>query len=295
MTKLLQYLFDALSVGATYSLLALGMTLLFSVMGLVNFAYGMLIVWCGYAIVILERWHTPLVVGIPAVIAFASFLSFAMGRVAFRPFRTAPPLTLLLSSFGVALVLQALVRISFGEGFENVPTPAVLGDSWDVGGVRVSLLQLIAVAIGAMVVLGLHFLLHRTTLGLQIRTTAEDSQLARSMGVRSDRVLSAAFIISGMIAGVVSMIWFARIGTVDPSGDLTPTLKAFIAIVIGGIGSVRGAVLGGLLLGAFETSVVAFLPGSFLPYGQAIAFGLVILTLLFRPSGIAGKAVEVSK
>jgi len=123
MVELAQHLLDALSVGATYALLALGLTLLFGVMGLVNFAYGMLIVSCGYAISLLDGWHVPLVASVVVVVAFSTSLSVAMGQVAFRPFRSAPPLTLLLTSFGVALILQALVRMTFGEG-------------WHVAGVR---------------------------------------------------------------------------------------------------------------------------------------------------------------
>jgi branched-chain amino acid transport system permease protein len=295
MVELAQHLLDALSVGATYALLALGLTLLFGVMGLVNFAYGMLIVSCGYAISLLDGWHVPLVASVVAVVAFSTSLSVAMGQVAFRPFRSAPPLTLLLTSFGVALILQAIVRMTFGEGFRRVPTPALLGEGWHVAGVRVSVLQAVAVGAGTVVVAALYLVLQRTNLGLQMRAYAEDAELARIMGVRTDQVLATAFVISGVIAGIVSMVWFARIGTVQPSGDLTPTLKAFIAIVIGGLGSVRGAVLGGLLLGAFESFLVAYLPPSLLPYGEAMAFGLVILVLLLRPGGIAGRTVEVSK
>lgn len=295
MTNFIQHLVDALSVGSTYSLLALGLTLVFGVMGLVNFAYGMLIVWSGYAIGLLAGWHINVVLAVVAVIGVATFLSLVMGEVAFRPFRKAPPLTLLLTSFGVSLILQASVRIIFGEGFRRVPTPSVLGNGLHAGGVRISVLQLVSVGTGTLVVLGLYLLLQRTTLGLQMRAYAEDADVAGMMGVRTERILTAAFALSGVIAGIVAMIWLAKIGTVQPSGDLNPTIKAFIAIVIGGLGSIRGAVLGGLILGVFESFLVAYLPSVLLPYGEALAFLLVIAVLVLRPQGVAGRVVELSR
>jgi branched-chain amino acid transport system permease protein len=295
MTPIVQHIVDSLSAGSTYALLALGITLLFGVMGLVNFAYGNLIVWSGYLMALLAGWHVNVVLGVVAVIGLASVLSFAMGEVAFRPFRKAPPLTLLLTSFGVSLILQSAVRMVFGEGFRAVPTPSVLGNSFVVAGVRLSVLQLASVGTGILVVLGLYVLLQRTTVGLQMRAYAEDSDVAGMMGVRTERILSAAFIVSGVIAGIVAMLWFAKIGTVQPSGDLNPTLKAFIAIVIGGLGSVRGAVVGGLALGFFESILAAYLSSSLLPYGEAFAFLLVILVIIARPQGLAGKIVELSR
>jgi branched-chain amino acid transport system permease protein len=294
-TGLVQHLLDAVSIGSTYSLLALGLTLVFGVMGLVNFAYGTLIVCCGYTISLLAGWNVNLIPSIVVVIGVATALSMLMGVVAFRPFVSAPPLTLLLTSFGVALILQALVRMIFGEGPRRVPTPSVLGDGWDVGSVRISAIQVLSVATGIVVVVLLYALLHHTTLGLQMRAYAEDREVARQMGVRTDRVLASAFAISGVIAGIVAMVWLAKIGTVQPSADLTPAIKAFIAIVIGGLGSVRGAVIGGLVLGLFESFLVAYLPSSLLPYGEALAFLLVVAILLLRPQGIAGRVVELSR
>jgi branched-chain amino acid transport system permease protein len=294
-TAFFQHLFDALSAGSTYVLLALGITLLFGVMGLVNFAYGDLIVWSGYLMALLAGWHVNVLVGVAAVIGLATVLSVAMGQTAFRPFRKAPPLTLLLTSFGVSLVLQAAVRMIFGEGFRPVPTPTFLGDAVRLGGVRTSVLGLVSLGTAAVVVVGLYVLLQRTTIGLQMRAYAEDSDVAGLMGVRRERILTAAFAVSGVIAGIVAMLWFAKIGTVQPSGDLTPTIKAFIAIVIGGLGSVRGAVIGGLLLGAFESTLDAYLSPGLLPYVEAFSFLLVILVLIARPQGVAGKTLELSR
>jgi branched-chain amino acid transport system permease protein len=295
MTNLLQHLVDALSVGSTYALLALGITLVFGVMGLVNFAYGDLIVWCGYGMALLAGWHVNLVVGIIAVIVLATAMSLAMGEVAFRPFRNAPPMTLLLTSFGVSLILQSAVRMIFGEGFRTVPTPSALGTVKEIGGVHISVLQLVSLGAGFIVCIGLYLLLQRTTIGLQMRAYAEDADVAGMMGVRTERILTTAFIVSGVIGGIVAMLWFSKIGTVQPSGDLNPTINAFIAIVIGGLGSVRGAVVGGLLLGLFQSLLAAYLPADLLPFLEAFAFLLVILVLIARPQGVVGKPVELSR
>ena len=295
MTTFAQFVLDALSFGSTYALLALGLTLLFGVMGLVNFAYGALIVWCGYVLVVLAPWDLPFALVVVLVIAAATALSLLVGQLAFRPFKSAPPLTLMLTSFGVAMALQALAILVFGQASRVVPLPAALGTVWHLGEVRVSVLQVVTIGAGACVMAGLYGLLRRTTIGLQIRAVAEDTETARQMGVRADRVLTWAFAASGAIAGIVAILWLAKIGTVSPGAFLAPTFKAFIAIVLGGLGSVRGALIGGLVLGLFEASLATYLPDAMLSYQQAIAFGLVIAVLVVRPSGIAGRVVEVSK
>lgn len=295
MTLLLQIIVDGLSIGSTYMLLALGLSLVFSVMGLINFAYGSLIVWAGYVIAVSASFGLPYPISIAVMAAFTILLSIAMGRFAFRPFMTAPPATLLLTSFGVALVLQAIAIFIFGDAPRPVPTPDFIIESFSIGDVRVSFLQILALALSAVVLIALNVLLRRTSFGIEIRATAEDSEAAELMGVSSPRVLVTVFAISGAIAAVVAFVWFARVGTVDPRADLTPTLKAFIAVVLGGLGTVRGPVIGGLMLGLLESTLATFLTSDLLAFQSALAFVLVILTLILRPQGLAGRVYEVSK
>ena len=295
MTLFLQHLIDALSVGSTYVLLGLGLSLVFSVMGLINFAYGTLIVWTGYMLSVYDGWGVPYLLVVILAVLTTTAISLLMGRVAFRPFINAPPSTLLLTSFGAALASQAIAIWAFGESPRPIPLPEFLSTVWRIGGLRVNALQLVTVAAGVVVILVLNLLLHRSELGLRIRATAENPDTARLMGVRALRVLPAVFGLSGVIAGVVAFLLIAKTGTVDPYADLTPTLKAFIVVVLGGIGTVRGAVIGGLLLGLFETMLASYLPGSFLSYQQTLAFLIVIAILLWRPQGIAGRLVELSK
>jgi branched-chain amino acid transport system permease protein len=295
MTTVAQVLVDGLSIGATYALLALGISLIFSVMGFVNFAYGALIVWSGYTLHVSTGLGVPYPLAVLIMLGAAMLISLAIAELAFLPFLSAPPATLLLTSFGVTLISQAVAIFAFGEAPRAVPTPHALGTSLDVEGVRVSVLQIVAFGLGISVLLLLNLLLHRTDLGVHMRAAAEDGDTAALMGVQARATVRNAFMLSGAIAAVVAFIWFARIGTVEPRADLTPTLKAFIAVVFGGIGTVRGAVVGGIVLGMLEAVLAATLSPSFLAFQQSFAFAILILLLIVRPSGLVGRPVEVSK
>jgi branched-chain amino acid transport system permease protein len=294
MTAFIQHVVDALSVGSTYALLALGLTLVFSVMNLINFAYGMLLVWSGYIAMGVLNAGVPFVLTVPVVIIFATLLSMAIGRIAFRPFIGAPPITLLITSFGVLLVIQYIAIVIYGEGPRILQLPALFSKDAHIGAIRVPVLELITIGTGVVVVALFYALLQRTSFGAQLRASAESPSVARLMGVKPDRVLMIAFAVSGAIAGVVGLLWFAKVGALTPRADLNPTIEAFIAVVLGGLGSIRGALLGGLALGALETLMDVALPNSALGYEQAIVFAIVIALLILRPSGLAGTTREAT-
>ncbi|MBV9336230.1 MAG: branched-chain amino acid ABC transporter permease [Solirubrobacterales bacterium] len=294
MTALIQHLVDALSVGSTYALLALGLTLVFSVMNLINFAYGMLLVWSGYIGMGVINAGVPFLLTVPIVIAFATLLSMAIGRIAFRPFIGAPPITLLITSFGVLLVIQYIAIVIYGEGPRILQLPPLFSHDAHIGAIRIPVLELITIGTGVVVVTLFYALLQRTSFGAQLRAAAESPSVARLMGVKPDRVLMLAFAISGAIAGVVGLLWFAKVGALTPRSDLNPTIEAFIAVVLGGLGSIRGALLGGLALGALETLMNISLPNSALGYEQAIVFAAVIAILILRPAGLTGTRREVA-
>jgi branched-chain amino acid transport system permease protein len=288
MTLLIQRVVDALSVGSTYALLALGLTLVYSVMNLINFAYGMLLVWTAMVAVPLINAGLPAAVVAVICLAFATGLSIAMGRVAFRPFLTAPPVTLLITSFGVELVLQYGALLFFGENPRILRVPDFLTRVLFVSGLRIPAIELTTIGTAAVVMVGLYFLLNRTFFGVQIRAAAEQPDVARLMGISPGRVLTVVFAISGLIAGVVGLLWFAKVGAITPRSDLDPTFKAFVSIVLGGLGNTRGAVVGGLVLGALEVFLSAILPLAALGYSDAIVFLTVIWILLLRPRGLIG-------
>lgn len=293
MTGLVQGALDALSVGSMYALLALGLTLVFSVMNLINFAYGFLLVWAGYGVILLTTSGLPFALAVPLVVVLVTALSVAMGFFAFKPFIGAPSTTLLITSFGVLLVVQYVAILIFGEQPRVLRAPEVLNDVLNVGALRVPVLQIVTIATGIVTLGGFYLLLSRTSFGAQLRAAAELPDVARLMGIRPNRVLLIAFAISGVLAGVVGVLWFTKIGAVTPRSDLEPTLKAFIALVLGGLGRISGAVAGGLALGAIEVVMSSVLPGPALPFTPALVFALVIGVLLFRPQGLTGgKAVE---
>jgi branched-chain amino acid transport system permease protein len=285
-TAFVQHVVDALSVGSTYALLALSLTLVFSVMRLINFAFGIMLVWAGYIALVMVDAGIPFALMVPLCILFSILLSMVVGRVAFRPFIGAPPITLLITSFGVLLVVQYVAIVIFGEGPRILQLPAFLGSVWHAGSVRLPVLELVTIGTSAVVVAIFYALLELTTFGAHIRASAELPTVARLMGVSPDRVLAIVFAISGAIAGVCGLLWFAKAGAITPRSDLGPTIKAFIALVLGGLGSTRGAVIGGLALGALEVVMSAVLPGTALGYQPAIVFALVVVVLIVRPGGL---------
>ena len=294
MTQVIRYLVDALSLGSTYALLALGLTLVFSVMNLINFAYGMFLVWSGYIAIFLINHHVPTVGVVILCILFTTALSMATGRIAFRPFLTAPPTTLLITSFGVELVLQYAVIVFFGVNPQILVVPQFFNETLHIGAVGIPSIELVTIGVTLVTLVLLYLVLNRSSFGIRVRAAAEKPQVSRLMGVKPSRVLAAVFAISGAIAGVVGLLWFARAGAIQPTSDLDPTLKAFVAIILGGLGSLRGAIVGGLALGGLETLMTAVLPSGPLVYQDAIVFGIVIAILLFRPSGIMGSRVGLS-
>ncbi len=293
MTIVLQRLLDVLSVGSTYALLALGLTLVYSVMNLINFAYGMMLVWSAFVAVVLVNAGVPTALVVLICIAFSALLSVAVGRVAFRPFLTAAPVTLLITSFGVELLLQYAALVIFGENPRILKVPAYLTQVYHVGGLRIPTSELATIVTALVVVAALYLVLNRTSFGIQIRAAAELPDVARLMGISPGLVLTAVFAISGVIAGVVGLLWFAQVGAITPRSDLDPTFKAFIAIVLGGLGNTRGAIVGGLALGAIEVFLSAVLPNSALGYSDAIVFAIVIGILLLRPSGLVGVSASL--
>jgi branched-chain amino acid transport system permease protein len=170
----------------------------------------------------------------------------------------------------------------------------LFGNDVHIGAIRVPVLELITIGTAIVVVAVFYALLQRTSYGAQLRASAESPNIARLMGVKPDRVLMIAFAISGAIAGVVGLLWFAKVGALTPRSDLDPTIKAFIAVVLGGLGSIRGALLGGIALGALETLMATVLSTGALGYEQAIVFAAVIAILILRPAGLSGTRREVA-
>ena len=293
MEYLAQQVMNALSFGAEYALIALGLAIVFSIMGLVNFAHGEMIAVGGYSMLA----FTALLLGNPIVvivgaIAAASLASVMLERVAFRPVRYADPTTGLLTAFGVSMILQNMFLLFVSPRPIAVNTLFFLDWPVEVAGVRVSSLQIFEAVTTVLVIVALMLFLRRTTMGLAMRAASLDFEMVRLTGIRANRIFAAAFLISGLLAGLACIFIMARRGSVDPHMGFNPVLKAFVACVVGGFGSLPGAVLGGFLLGAVEVAMLTLLPQSYGGMKDAFVFAIIALILVWRPEGILSARAE---
>jgi branched-chain amino acid transport system permease protein len=290
-TNAVQDIVNGLGLGGTYALLALGLALVFSVLRLINFAYGELMTITGYIMFFAlgAGLATPLVLVLGILGAGAA--SLVMERVVFRPFRNADATTLLLTSFALSAGLQTLFQTTISANAKGVNLTFIPGVV-NIGQIQIEGTELVATITSLVVLLALGFFLLRTTLGVSIRATAENFDVARLMGIRSNRVIVTCFLVSGLLAGVAGVLWVAQVASVTPLMGTTPVLKAFVAAIVGGLGSLRGVVLAGFLLGFLETLLQTYLPGSASGYRDAVLWVILIGVLLFRPQGLFAPAVE---
>lgn len=293
MEILFQQTVNALALGGTYALLALGLAMVFSVLGLINFAHGDLMTVAGYSMFYLIVAGAPFALAALSGVAMATLVAVLMERIAFRPVRDANTATMLLTSFAVSTVLHILFQNLISARPKAIPIPSMLAGSLDLGGVEIGAIQALSIVCTALLLFALNLFLRRTTLGVAMRAAAFDFPVTRLMGINANAVIATAFAISGLLAGVAGVLWIAQRGSVDPLMGFLPVLKAFIAVVLGGLGSLSGAVLGGFVLGFIEVALRAYLPDAVLPFREAIALSLVIALLLIRPEGLLGQKTAV--
>jgi branched-chain amino acid transport system permease protein len=292
-TEIVQQIVNGLSLGATYALLALGLAMVFSIMGLLNFAHGVLIAVGGYTMWEMTSHGVNWYWTIPAVLAITTLFSLAMERIAFRRLRGASVVTLLITSFAVGFFIQNALGIFISPLPQGIQVPSWLNSAVKVGAITVPAVQLLTIGVTGVALLLLAFMLKRTLIGVSMRATAEDFGAAQLVGIRANRVVVAAFGLAGLLAGVAAVLYLARSGSVDPTTGFDPVVEAFIAIAIGGMGSLTGAVAGGVILGFAEVAFQAFLPNAFVAYSEAFALLVVIGFLLLRPQGILGRFEEL--
>jgi branched-chain amino acid transport system permease protein len=294
----LQYVLDALSLGSLIALAAIGVALTFSVMRLVNLAHGEFVMVSAYSLIIpssnlaitLLLGRLPLWLATLAVMGVGGLVALGTERIAFRPLRNADPTTLLISSFAVSYLLQQSVRSIYGSEPKSVGIGEVLNQSLTFGALRVSLLDISVLGI-AMLILGLlrQFLQHGRW-GVQMRAAAEDFMMARLLGIPANRVIACAFFLSGSLAGVVAVVLTVKTGTLSPTMGVNISLLAFVAVVVGGMGSLLGAVCGAYLIGAISVALQTLLPERLRGMQEAFVFLAIIAVLLFRPQGLSGTA-----
>jgi len=290
----LQILFDALSLGSLYALGALGIALIFGVMRLVNFAHGDVIAFSLFALLwpsvdavaIVFAGQLPWFLLIPFMLAVGAGLSVLSELVVFRRFRRANPATMMIASFALGFVIRYFLLMLFSSRPKSILLLPGLAQPIELFGARIPLLQVITIAVTIAILLALTAFLRRTRFGLEMRAAAENFTMARMLGVRANRVIMGAFALSGALAAAIALILGSQTGTADIQMGGAVMLMAFIATVIGGLGSLPGAVLAGFLLGAASVTMQFALPVEARPFRDAFVYGAVILVLIWRPQGL---------
>lgn len=287
----IQFTIDVLSLGGAYALMALGLVLVYGILKLVNFAYGELIMVAGYAMFLVSGSPLPWLVMAAVAVLMAVLTGLLTDYVAFRPVRAKSVTAVLITSFAFSTLLQNAALLFISPRPRTVPMPDVFGESVTILGTQTSMRNVITIATSVVLLALFSWLMRRTVLGIAMRAAATNFTMARMLGVPANLVISSAFAISGLLAGIVGLLWISRIGTVVPGIGLEPLLVAFIATVIGGMRSLSGAVFGGFLLAFIDTTLNYTLTQDLLKFRDAFTFSLVILILLWRPQGImAGPA-----
>ena len=286
MTVLIQQLVDGLSRGGTYALLALGLAVVFGIMRLVNFAHGELITVTAYAIFFLLLTGTGWWAVVPLAVLAAVAAAVGTERVAFRRVRGADVFTMLLTSFGLGIIIQALFRMFVSPTPQQFDRPDWIFARVNVLGVSLEIYSLMVIGVTAVVLLATAWLVQRTSFGVTVRAAAEDFDAARLMGVRADRTIAGVFALAGLLAGVAGILLLIRSGSASPAMGITPLLKGLVAAIVGGLGSLGGAVAAGLLLGVSEVLIRSLLPGHLEGLTDGVIFALIAVLFTVRPQGL---------
>lgn len=283
----LEFVINTLSLGSLYALLALGLVLVYGILKLVNFAYGEYVMIAGYAMYLgTTTLGAPWYIVLGLALVAAVLTSYLTELAAFRPVRARSANALIVTSFAVSIFLQNVVLVMVSPRARPVHFPAFFSRTVAIAGATVPARNLLVIAVTAVLLLGLTFVMKKTVLGIAMRAAADKFTTTRLMGVPANLVISAAFIISGLLAGTASIFWVSRSASVDPLTGAAPLLIAFIAVVVGGMHSTVGAVVGGFVYGLVFNLLSVWLPADMISYRDALMFGIVVLFLLFRPEGI---------
>ena len=290
-----QTLADALALGGVYALMAVGIGLVFGVLRLVNFAYGQLIMAGAYALAYASQWNLPRWVGILFCFAVVLALSVAMDRLVFRPLRTQSPAVMLVATFAVAFLLQSIALLAFGPLGKIASALAPLNRPVTISGVDIRKIAIVSVVVAVVFLALLQLLLTRTTVGLQMRAAAMDFHTARLLGVRANRVIGGAVIVSGLLAAVVSVMLTVQTPLVTPDFALRDTIVVLAGVVLGGLNRPIPATLGGFVIGFASGLLGGALPTNQSQYLPTFLFAAVILVLLVRPNGLFARRAQTER
>ncbi|MCL4562003.1 MAG: branched-chain amino acid ABC transporter permease [Chloroflexi bacterium] len=282
-----EFIINAISVGSLYALIALGLVIIYGILKMVNFAYGELIMVGGYLLYLVgANTNIPWLIAAVIAVVGAMVVSYLTELVAFRKVREKSLTALLITTFAVSTLLQNSALIIISPRAKAVALPQIFSTTITIFNITTSMRNILTIVVSIAMLVGLTFLFRNTILGIALRAAADDFQMTRMLGVPANLVISSAFVLSGAIAGVVSLFWIGRTASVTPTIGLGPLLIAFVATVIGGMRSLVGAVVGGFVYGLIFSFIGVLLPQVLLDYREAFMFLIVILILLLRPEGL---------
>ncbi len=288
----LQHFFNALTLGSLYGLIAIGYTMVYGILRLINFAHGdMLMLGAYFVFFATTAFHVPWGLAVALAIVGVALAGVLVDRVAYRPLRNAPRISALISAIAVSFFIESLSVVLFTGLPRPVYQPDWLIVPFEIGALRLIPLTLVVPAVTAGLVLALLWIVYRTKPGLAMRGISFDIETTRLLGVRVNRVIALTFAIGSALAAASGIMWALRYPQVHPYMGVFPGLKAFIAAVFGGIGSIQGAVVGGVALGFIEIMAVALFP-TMSGYRDAFAFILLVAVLSIKPTGLFGQRVE---
>ena len=286
--KILPYLLAGISVGGQYALIAVGYTMVYGILRLINFAHGDIFTAAGFFMVYLAA-ALPLAVSIPLVIILTVALGFVLERVAYKPLRSAPRMSIMISAIGASYLLQNLMWYITGGLAKQYPVLPWLSETVNLGTASTRVVTLVTPVVTVILVIALVALIKRTKIGMAMRAVSRDFETSQLMGIKINSVISMTFIIGSGLAAIGSMLYFTNYTTVTPTVGAMPGLKAFVAAVFGGIGSIPGAVIGAFIIGICESLIKG---AGYTAFSDAFTFALLIAILLFKPNGLFGEKLS---
>jgi branched-chain amino acid transport system permease protein len=276
-----------------YAMVAIGFSMIYGIIRLINFAHGdVVMVGAFLTLGLLQVFGAPFPLVALAVLAAGAGIGILIEKAAFRPMRGAPQVTGFIASLAVSIMLQNFGVLVLTAQPRNFTFPGYLQKVMHISSISFRLVDLVIMMCALTLMCGLMLLVKKTRMGMAMRATAEDIDVARLMGININRTIMATFAVGSALAGIAGLMWGGKFGQIDPLLGLIPGLKSFVAAVIGGVGSIPGAILGGYVLGLSEVLFVGLLPPIYSAYRDAFVFGTLILILLIMPNGILGKAME---
>ena len=289
MTVFIRTLISGLNLGSIYALIALGYSMVYGIARMLNFAHGDIIMVGAYSgIVAVMSIGLPPIVGIFVGIIICALLGVIIERLAYKPLRQAPSLSILITAIGVSYLLQNLALIIFGPDQKAYPTFSGI-KSFKILGTKIDGMTILTLAVTACIMVGLNLFINKTKIGKAMRAVSEDKGAAELMGISTDRTITVTFAIGSALAAIASAFYGATYVYILPTTGSMPGIKAFTAAVFGGIGSIPGAMLGGIVLGLIEQFAKQYISTL---WSNAIVFGVLIIVLLVKPTGLMGKKIQ---